>query len=154
MAAGVFISFLVYLTRPQTGMEAIGSKPASKDRTPTESTTSTKKPHFDFYTLLPESELIVSENKPAADPEVVPAAPENAQYLLQAGSFQTHVEADRHRAQLLLLGMDAHIEKVTVRGNETWHRVQVGPYGDRTSLSSARGRLLDQGIDTLIIQQK
>ena len=154
MAAGVFISFLVFLTMPQSGQEAPGPKPVSKDREPAENSPAAKRPHFDFYTLLPESELIVSENKPTSDPETAPAATENTRYLLQAGAFQTHREADRHRAQLLLLGMDARIEKVTVRGNETWHRVQVGPFSDRSALSSARGRLLEQGIDTLLIQQK
>ena len=52
------------------------------------------------------------------------------------------------------LRFDTRIEKVRVHGRETWHRVQVGPFGNHASLSSARQRLSEQDIETLLIHQR
>ena len=70
-----------------------------------------------------------------ADPE--------AEYLLQAGAFRTAEDADRRRAAILLLDLDARTLRVTRQG-ESWHRVLVGPFSDlrraRRPGAPARGR--------------
>lgn len=150
VVTGVFISFLTFLadlTPDKAGASA--SKPAtSKKADKPKSTTTTTK--FDFYTLLPEREVIVPD-----EPKATSAEPEEEiVYMLQAGSFKSAEDADRLRAKLILKGMDVKVEAVTVNGGDQWHRVQVGPFHDRSSLSKARSDLISEGIDTLLMKRK
>ncbi len=111
-----------------------------------------KKPRFDFYTLLRESEVIVPDT-PDTNPSTQ-SANSNDVFLLQVGSFKSNRDADSLRARLLLLNLDAKIEKVSPRKNETWHRVIVGPIIDRSELADARGKLASNGIDSLLLKRK
>ena len=111
------------------------------------------KPRFDFYTLLRESEVIVP-NTPDTDNPATQVANSNDVFLLQVGSFKSNHDADSLRARLLLLNLDAKIEKVSPRKNETWHRVIVGPFSDRSELADARGKLASNGIDSLLLKRK
>ena len=111
-----------------------------------------KKPRFDFYTLLRESEVIVPDT-PDTSPSTQ-SANSNDVFLLQVGSFKSNRDADSLRARLLLLNLDAKIEKVSPRKNETWHRVIVGPFIDRSELADARGKLASNGIDSLLLKRK
>lgn len=111
-----------------------------------------KKPRFDFYTLLRESEVIVPDT-PDTSPSTQ-SANSNDIFLLQVGSFKSNRDADSLRARLLLLNLDAKIEKVSPRKNETWHRVIVGPFIDRSELADARGKLASNGIDSLLLKRK
>lgn len=103
---------------------------------------------FDFFTLLPEQEVIVPEEEAAAANPI-----EQVSYILQAGSFKRSQDAERRRAELLLLGMEAKVESVRANG-DTWHRVYVGPFDRRGEMSSARSRLISEGIDTLLIKRR
>lgn len=163
-ALGFFVSSLIKLTpsaidvplpeNPSSGVLSKNSEP---------------NPVFDFYTLLPESEVILPE--PVASP-VVKSAPKSAgqpkkttpavtakvathaRYLLQAGSFRSEKDAERLRALLLLSGLSPKISKVNVGGGETWHRVQIGPFDDQGSLDKARNILAEQKIDSLLLKLK
>lgn len=167
---GALGSFLVYLAtlaphpdRPAPAVAA-AEKP-EQAREEKQSARRVEKPQFDFYTLLPETEVIVGEPsqseagtpKQAEPPQPAPS-PESAkpaaQFLLQAGSFRQFADADRRRAEILLLGFDARVETVNVRGGETWHRVHVGPFPDPTALTRARNSLRSQGIETLEISKR
>lgn len=142
------------------------------------------KPKYDFYTLLPESEVIVP---PDAMPEPVvpeqePVTPEEAakidaqraetalagmtppppplvasagktQYFLQAGSFRKAADADRVRAQIILLGQSVQIESGTVR-DELWYRVLVGPFASKEQLGGAQKALAASGFSNLLLQQR
>lgn len=111
-----------------------------------------KKPRFDFYTLLRESEVIVPDTPDTSASSQ--SANSNDVFLLQVGSFKSNRDADSLRARLLLLNLDAKIEKVSPRKNETWHRVIVGPFIDRSELADARGKLASNGIDSLLLKRK
>ncbi|WP_271409554.1 SPOR domain-containing protein [Pseudomonas sp. Q1-7] len=146
------------------------------------------KPKYDFYTLLPESEVIVPPEAapketpppPAAQkpvtpeeaakidaaraqaalngetpppPPVVAKAPVTNQFFLQAGSFRTRDDADRVRAQIILLGQNVQVESGTVR-EETWYRVLVGPFANREQLASAQKQLAGSGFSNLLLQQR
>lgn len=125
------------------------------------------KPVFDFYTLLPESEVTVPniEQAPPRQPrkevkakpvdKPVATAPEQPKrYLLQAGSFRNEADASRLRAGLVLQGLDPRIEEVNVRNGETWFRVQLGPFTDSETLSKTQGVLAENRIDSLLLQLK
>lgn len=131
----------------KAGEPADAAKPATK---------------FDFYTLLPEREVIVPNEREAIRPGDKPKTPagetpqaaESAEPLfLQVGSFRAAAEADRRRAQIILLGLEAKVEPVQANG-DTWYRVQAGPFTSREKLSKARNQLSAQGIESLLLKQK
>jgi len=145
--SGVFLSFLLYLgTLPPSqdpAQMAVQSeaKPAASEP---------PKPRFDFYTLLPEQTIDVE-----MDPGETAASPRTRSseyYLLQAGSFKQREDADRRRAQLLLLGLDPKIEE-TNGDNGRWYRVYLGPFQSRSKLNKARGLTAAQDIDTLLLKR-
>lgn len=179
VVTGTLLSFLVYLATlsplsaqiPAPAAEEPAAQPAQA--APPQPG---PRPQFDFYTILPESEVIVTERpeeekKPAtptpaasvegeqataASEAPVPPVevPEPEVLMLQAGSFRQVADADRRRADIILLGYPARVETVTTAGGESWSRVQVGPFPDSKSLGEARGALRDQGIDTLEIGKR
>lgn len=120
---------------------------------PVESESKTPKPRFDFYKLLQESEQIV----PATETMEAEKAPENPanniEYILQVGSFPNQTEADKLRAQLILLNLDAHIESVEIHKGEIWHRVVVGPFSSQEKLASARSSLVANQYTALVLKR-
>jgi cell division protein FtsN len=149
------------------------------------------KPKYDFYTLLPESEVIVpNEAVPEKTPSIVapivapvtpaqaakidtaraqaalsgvtpPPAPPVAKpgpaavtkFFLQAGSFRKETDADKVRAQIILLGQTVQVESGTVK-DETWFRVLVGPFSNREQLTIAQKQLAGSGFSNLLLQQR
>ncbi len=75
-------------------------------------------------------------------------------YVLQAGSFKNAEDADSVRARLLLLNMQASIEKVNPQPGETWHRVLVGPFSNKAALAEARTVLTRNGIDSIQLKRR
>ena len=179
---GTLGSFLVYLATlaPHPRATTQGAPPVASAQAPGAAATTkpAEKPQFDFYTILPESEVIVGERPAETPPPAAkPAEPERAHstepatasvaakpkpaetpkapsLLLQAGSFRQFAEADRRRANIILLGYHARVETVSMRGGETWYRVQVGPFTDSRALGEARGALRDQGIESVEIGKR
>jgi cell division septation protein DedD len=196
LLVGLFVAFLVFIkmqtppeppaffqesllppveeTRPDTAAESpadiAGDAPQAQALPP--------KPRFDFYTLLPEMEVVVPEEEIAPPPpappvqrpapetrpaaqQPVPATPAATApakatpaetYLLQVGSFRNGEQAERFRAELALLGMQTSIQKVTIDNKDTYHRVRVGPFRDTGSLNTARSRLSKKGIESSVIK--
>lgn len=153
---GAFIMFLVYLwdVVPQP-TKAEPPKVAEPKKTRAETREEkVPKPRFDFYKLLQESEVIVPATEPAQTVEkITEAQPDSMEYILQVGSFRNEVDADKLRAQLILLNLDARIEKVTIRNGELWHRVIVGPFQDQSRLSSARSTLVANQYNALMLKR-
>ncbi|MYB89484.1 MAG: SPOR domain-containing protein [Proteobacteria bacterium] len=115
------------------------------------------KRNFDFYTLLPELEIIIPQEEtglPDKQPAKQTAPPTHkGGYLLQAGSFKSFNDADSLKARLALLGIEANVQSVDVN-NTQWHRVRVGPSSDRQALEQIRMRLRTHQIDTILMQAK
>jgi len=107
-------------------------------------------PRFDFYQLLKDQEVTV----PDTMPELADMPGEDTIYLLQAGSFRNNTDADRLRAQLLLLNLVVTIEKVKARNGDSWHRVIVGPFKSRSKLAKARSILATHQIDSLLLKRQ
>lgn len=147
--AGLFIAFLAYLAdiTPQAQPEESQQTSSKAEPEAQDNSNDTK---FDFYTLLPEREVIVPIEP--EDPNEV--AREEVFYLLQTGSFKNAADADRQRASLLLLGLEANIDKVTGNNGDTWHRVQVGPFTSRSKLAKTRSTLVNKGINPLVLKRK
>lgn len=148
---GAFIMFLVYLADQPPAKAVVATQPSA--------TSSNKavekalpKPRFDFYKLLEESEVVVETS--AETKRQLQKPDEAIEYLLQVGSFKKSDDADNVRAQLLLLNLDARVEKVTIRSGETWHRVIVGPFNNTSTMSSARSTLVSNRFEALLLKRK
>lgn len=164
---GLFIAFLVYIKMlaPPAGQQQANlpiDVPASAPQTPVEerkpkqaSLPTPPKPRFDFYTILPEMEVVIPEQEITGKPEQgVRQVEEPGTYFLQAGSFSTAAQADRFKAELALLGLETSIQKVTINNKNTYHRVRVGPYRDLDELNKVRRLLKKQGIESALIRVK
>jgi cell division protein FtsN len=144
--------------------EAVAQEPTEKP-----------KPKYDFYTLLPEKEVLIPDAelqaqaeaearknaapKPTVNaPDLVTATPElsapaEARYLIQAGAFKNPDEADNLKATIALTGEVARIESADINGT-TVYRVRLGPYSTASSLSSAKQALSSHGIEAQAIKVK
>jgi hypothetical protein len=149
LMSGIFLSALSWLALQQPDVIAIAQSkiPVLTGELGGQESTG---PRFDFYTLLPEQRVDV-DIEPANITEAE-AARRNDQYLLQAGSFMQADDADRRRAELILLGLEAHVEDTT-GDNGRWHRVYIGPFESRSRLAKARSMTAQRGIDTLLLRR-
>jgi len=118
------------------------------------------KPRFEFYTILSELEVFVPE------PEIEPTATQNPsvtpnnqnisstkKYLLQAGSFKSHDDAERLKANLALLGVQASIQSVSIN-TDNWHRVRIGPFNNNIQLRETLGTLKQNNIQAMTMELK
>ena len=112
-----------------------------------------KIPQFDFYTILPDKEVVVPdyEIKTRAREERVGKAKET-QYIMQAGSFKTFKDAEQLHLKLAKMGIESKIDKSKL-GDINWYRVKIGPYTQTESVNTLRSRLRQNGIDILITEQ-
>lgn len=112
-----------------------------------------KKSRYDFFTVLPEMEVVVPEQELSRQtrPEAAVRQDDGEQYILQVGSFRERADAEQRRASLALLGETASIQTVTVN-DATWHRVRIGPVTGAHLADEKRNKLADQGIDSLVMK--
>ncbi len=164
---GLFVAFLVYLKMqpkqnqpPQVIVkETIPAKSAPEKQSEQEAPAEKPpEPRFDFYTLLPEMEIVVPEQQIRGKPEQgVRQVERPGTYYLQVGSFKNSEQADRLKAELAIKGFETVIQKVTIDNNqatETWHRVRVGPYSELEGLNRARVKLKANGIESSLVRIK
>ena len=189
---GLFVAFLVYLKmqgKPDPHVYLQQSIPAPAATVEQDVRKEQQdiippppKPRFDFYTLLPEMEVVIPEQeitaalkqppppaavaapveeagKPAAAaaPAPKPAPPKTAKpasgtFYLQVGSFRNSVQAERFKAELAMQGMQTSIQTVTINNKDTYHRVRVGPFHDFDTLDKTRQSLKKKGIDSTPIK--
>jgi cell division protein FtsN len=121
--------------------------------------------NYDFFTVLPEIEVVVSADeesaekaKPAAvevskDSETQQDAEQPAQsqsaYMLQAGSFNRSSDAERQKASLALLGLSSVIQKISIQGRGDFYRVRLGPFINHAKMLETDERLQQEGIKAL-----
>lgn len=110
-----------------------------------------EKSRFDFYTLLPEMEVKISNDASTAARGTAKKGTEGP-YLLQVGSFRSHAEADGLKARLALIGVEASIQPVIISADNTWYRVRVGPYKNLQDLQQARTSLQRNNIPFMLLQ--
>ncbi len=160
----LFVVFLVSLRsshkeeNPAAGLEVTSNKTSNENSAPikedkkNEVKQGPKPPQFDFYTILPEKEVIVPEYeiKTRTREEHVGKA-KDAHYILQVGSFKTFKEAEILKTKLASMGMESTIQKQKI-GIISWYRVKMGPYTQMPSINTIRGRLRQNGIDVIITE--
>ncbi len=125
------------------------------DATPVPSEPARPQPEFTFWDQLPSQQLPARSDGDRRQPSAASGEPaEEIEYLLQAGSFSRHEDAERLRASLLLLGLDANTATVTLPGGATRHRVLVGPFDSERLMRRAQTTLREQDIDPLPLRRR
>ena len=116
------------------------------------------KPRFEFYKVLTDKQdatlpVQKGSDKPAAvENKPVPAqAAEKAAaketYFLQAGAFSSADDADKLKAKLAMMGMEASIQTVTIPDRGVWHRVRLGPYKGADEMNKTLAVLKQNGVE-------
>lgn len=149
-----------YIPQPRsaasdTAAESSGADAGAEEVAPR--TPDSKRPQYDFFTVLPEMEVVVPEQELSESVQPGPAGTAAAEsagsYLLQVGSFREMSDAEQMKAQLALLGIVARVQTVTVN-DATWHRVRAGPVGSAREADDMRTRLAENGIDSLVLKNQ
>ncbi len=167
---GAFVVGLLWL---KTGVNlGNGTVPGVTPPKPTAGSTkpNAPKPTFEFYTILPEMEVVIpDEELMAPEPSdsgtgaatatarvetPQPALAEGTAYILQMGSFRRFEDADRMKAKLALIGIEAEIQKVSINNRDTYHRVRSGPYRSQSQLNAVRQLARENNITPLVIKLK
>ncbi|MBC6905842.1 carbamoyl-phosphate synthase small subunit [Saccharophagus sp. K07] len=147
---GAFITFLMRLSDLQPAAPTARQNPP-----PPAAATEEKKapPKYDFYKMLRDTEVPVTA-KPKTTSTTPKKAEENVEYLLQVASFRSAADAEQVRAELTLLNLNARIEQSAASEGNTWHRVIVGPFANRSQMSKAKDILLSNRYDAMLLTRK
>jgi cell division protein FtsN len=73
-------------------------------------------------------------------------------YVLQAGSFRSYTQADKRKAALALMGIEATIQTIATDNSNTWHRVRIGPNANLTKLQQIRQKLRNNQIECQLLK--
>ena len=160
-AVGAFVMFLFHLN-DSVPVEEKANKPA---KAAVAKKSKMIEPTFDFYTLLPEMEVVVETPKQTAKKQIVTSPPQTpatsetkkavqVSYMIQVGSFKKADDADGFRARLALLGIESKVQTVTIDNKDTWHRVQIGPISGRGSADKLQKQLKQNSIESLLMRAR
>ncbi len=155
---GLFAWFLSFLggSEPQGTVTELPvrpqQKPARKNSPAGQAVEKAVQPRFDFYTILPEKEVLVPdyEIKTRKRAERVGKAKDTL-YVLQAGSFRNYKDADSLKARLALMGIESNIEVAEV-GSTRWNRIKIGPFRKMSTVDRIRKRLRQNNIDVVVME--
>lgn len=153
--AGAFVMFLLHLN----GLTPSQQAPITKSETTiveapapagSDDEQAISKPRLQFYQLLKESTVDVPE------PDTTNLAKNPADeilYILQAGSFRSTEDANRMRAEIILMNLSASVDAVRGKNDQTWYRVMVGPFDSRSRMAKARSMLVSHDINPLLLKR-
>lgn len=127
-------------------------------------------PKFDFYTTLSDQPIIgnvASQPNPTADVEDVELAVSSSEthsthmkqqtlkskvYLVQVAAVSKAKEADRLKAQLLLVGFDVSVKSYTREDQSLGYRVFLGPYSSKEQALAMQQKLAQSHITSSVLQ--
>jgi cell division protein FtsN len=164
LGIGLFVAFLVYLDKQpateigfveavKTDLEKIKQKKA--DEAAKTEPRQKQEPKFNFYTILPELEVLIPEEEIRPPENRTPPKNEDVskRYILQVGSFRNKQDAEKLKATVALLGLEASINQVTI-DREKWHRVRIGPVNNRRELNQNISLLQRNNINAMAMELK
>lgn len=164
LSVGLAVAAFVYVSRPpvQPLMQAEEAAEAPPEATPGRKKNGAiplppkEKARFTFYEILRDQEVVVPKEQAqaSAPPGAPPAAAGEGSFVIQVASYRSQAEADRQKAALALLGVEARIESVTIDGKDTYYRVRVGPDSNWPRVQGTMARLEENGIEALLIKLK
>jgi len=114
------------------------------------------KPRFEFYKVLTDKqEKSIAAPPKVSDKSMASDRKSTAAYeshLLQAGSFQNAEDAEKLKAKLALLGVEANVQSANIPDKGVWYRVRLGPYKTAEEENRARNFLKQNGVDSTPIR--
>jgi len=116
----------------------------------TEQPTIRKQAEFDFYTILPKTQVQVP-NSTNTELDIT-AQSANSRYILQVASLQSLKQAQQLKDKLFSLGYIANITSFESKGGIIWNRVMTGPYKSLEDAEDTQDRLRQQHIDGILIK--
>lgn len=96
--------------------------------------------------------VIPGVTEPSSSASQNDAAAAQGRYFLQAGAFRSETDAESIKAQILLLGLPAHVQQAQV-GGSTINRIRVGPFDGIDAMNRARAQLGAQKIESTVVKQ-
>ena len=159
LTVGLCVAIIVYfyqhhgvqqtpLMRPQVTVAKTATELSQNNDTPP--------PTFDFYQILPNMEVNVSEWEAEDDGNIEeqadPGTDNTGIYILQIGSFKQFDAADEVKAKLAFMGISAEIQRVVINGKDIRHRVRVGPYADSEKLLRIRHQLTENNLSYMLLK--
>ena len=121
------------------------------------------KPRFDFYKVVPETEVVIPEDEIQTGLQQAPAAKESARaasvlpaeaIYLQAGSFRDKTHAEVLKTQLIALGFKCEVQAIGIDNANMYYRVRVGPFTDYVALDKSRQKLRELGYETQLLKKR
>ncbi|MCB1582766.1 MAG: SPOR domain-containing protein [Marinicella sp.] len=155
MLSGLLIGLFIYLKgwvpepiqnnqQPVPGIAKETSPPVEDV-----SQTLSKKPDYDFYSVLPEMEVVIPKE------ELEQQAARNSKeysYILQLASFKNQQDAEELKARIAFSGQIAYIQSIDVNGTQ-WHRVRVGPFDSSREADKQKRQLEQNGHKALVLKE-
>jgi cell division protein FtsN len=155
---------------PQPNPEAVAPKESEKalaDDTAKATPAGPPKSNYDFYSVLPEKEVVIPDAELSAKakaeeqrakqqaqansasntaaPTPSPAEPGGNRYMLQVASVTDAKAADEFKARLAMLGFSAKVYQINING-KTYNRVRLGPYATASETQAAQKALSENSI--------
>lgn len=96
-----------------------------------------------------------SATPPAASitpPKPAEGAAAKPTYFLQAGSFTNADDAEKVKAKLAFIGMEANVQPANIPDKGIWYRVRLGPYHGADEMNAALATLKQNGINAAPIR--
>jgi cell division protein FtsN len=108
---------------------------------------SAPQPQFDFYTLLPKTQL-PQPQVPTPSTKTLPPPPP-IRYVLHIATLKNPQDVDHLKAELTLLGFDVALQTTPIKG-ESWTRIEVGPYTSLADAQADQDRLRKNSISSIL----
>lgn len=159
LSIGLFIAFVVFLYGDELREHsilrdlpkreaAVAEKPQVDEKAATQTQVEElPQPEFSFYEILPNKKVNISEWIAEMQETGKTEKDNTSLYVFQVGSFKDFKSADQVKAQLALLGISATIQRTVINGQDTVHRVRVGPFRDPEQLKQTRKQLTNNNIE-------
>jgi len=162
---------------PQPNPEAVAPKESEKalaDDTAKAPPPAPPKSNYDFYTTLPEKEVVIPDAElsakakaeqqrakqqaqanaanPNNPPTPTPPAASGGRYMLQVTATSDAAAADALKAKLTMLGFTAKVYTSTADG-KTLHRVRLGPFSTPSETESSKRALAENSINSVAVKE-
>lgn len=164
---------------PQPNPEAVAPKESEKalaDETAKAAPPAAPKNNYDFYSVLPEKEVVIPDselsakakaeqqrakqqaqaaaanNGTAAATTTPPPAASSGRYMLQVTATSDASAADALKAKLAMLGFSAKVYTSTIDG-KTLHRVRLGPFATASETESSKRALAENSISAIPVKE-
>lgn len=151
----LFILALIWLNKVETQTQQRtnpNSGEVAKPLTDTDTYTNPDNSEdYTFYSKLKDFKVRVPADT-AYDKQA--DADDNAVFIIQAGSFKTPEQAEQRLVELKLLGLEPEVSSAVNASGNLWYRVRIGPFTSRSELSSARNKIISNGIEAMIMKRQ